>query len=234
MKGNWLSKEIARKYNGKQLHRILTKGLDIDTFLDILSTEYQNGKNILNLSFAPEVLAQLIWQRIPSASITNINLLSISRNAVAVQNFKSYKKQQSFLQPLSLQFSNSKIPNKTYQIIVSLQNNYKSCYLDKKQTFNSVNKLLEKNGLFLILAQIAETFSYYPSCHTNAHKQAGASYSVIVNQGETFEAYAKKIQTNSECSTPLEPYLSGICEAGFKLVCLHLCGSYALFAARKI
>lgn len=226
MQDDWLSKDFSKKWDTKTNANYPSRKEHLDILVSLIKDLYEKNSWIIDLGLGSGQVEELIFKKNPNVKIIGIDY-SLPMIKLAEKRLKKYKNQYIAIQNDLENIKNIKLPNKKFQLIISVQTLHHLSDSKKIEVFKWVNKNLSKNGTFIILDRISvdikNSYSEYRSVWKRLYKQ----------KENNFGKYVLKMKDKDDHTITLEEHINWLEKSGFKASCLHLNFDRAVISAVK-
>lgn len=226
----WLNPDFATKWDEIAVFGNHTRGEQLDIILSILKKEYQSGKTILDLGIGSGQVTEIIFANIAEADIVGVDY-SPAMLEIAQKRLHSFSKQYKLFQQDFVNVEKLSLPEKQYQIAITVQALHHIYHQHKKNIFKYIYEILENNGIFLISDSVAIDTAYLSSLYITLWERLEEQANV--RSGWSGEYYLQRLPQKSDYPATIEEHLHWLRDAGFHASCLFLHLDRALIAAVK-
>jgi ubiquinone/menaquinone biosynthesis C-methylase UbiE len=230
MKDQWQDQVFAQKWDRTNLAGNPTRIEQLDILLSVVKQEYRTGKAILDLGIGSGQVAEMIFANRPEAYIVGIDYSSVMLD-IAHQRLRSFSEQYTIIQHDFLAIQELSLPQKPYQIAISVQSLHHIPHQSKKELFGYVYSLLEDDGIFLLADRVAIDVAHLS--HTYIAVWERLERLAEFKSGWSGEYFLQRLQNKEDHPAALEEHLAWLCEVGFYASCLHLHLDRAVMVAVK-
>ena len=229
---DWTDPQAARNWSADPTSHNPVRAEQLDILVSILADEYRQGKTILDVGLGSGIVEELIFRRLPGAQVVGIDS-SAAMVALAHERLLAYKDQYQVVMCDIRDIGAVELPKRDYQIAISVQTIHNVADEHKIPIFDFIYKILEKEGLFLLLDRIKVDTPSLFSCYKSVWERLNRVHEAAMREDDTFEEHTERVEARGDLPATLEQHLDWLREVGFEVACLHLHGNRALFAARK-
>jgi ubiquinone/menaquinone biosynthesis C-methylase UbiE len=228
------NQQIAQQWDADTISYNPSRPEQLDMLLTIIADEYQPGNTVLDLGIGSGLIEEMLFTRVPQAQLVGVDA-SAAMIALADERLSAFSGQYVTLQHDFTKIVSLKLPERTYQIVFSVQTLHHLTDEQMTVAYGYIHDLLEKGGLFLLLDRIAVDkaglFSVYQSLWHRQDSLQGSK--VSSSEGQTFDEHQHIVAERGDMPMNLERHLELLKQAGFQAACVHLQTNRALIAARK-
>jgi len=219
MPDQWCNPDFAENWNRTTLEGNPTRAEQLDILLSIVEKEYQAGKTILDLGMGSGQVEEMLFSRRAEIDVVGVDYSPIMIE-LAQQRLRSCSEQCTIIQHDFSNIAGLSLPDREYQIAISIQALHHMSHQNKKELSKYVYDTLEAGGIFLLMDRIAIDTAHLSSLYTILWNRLESLTNV--KSGWSAEDFLQRLQNKEDHPASVEEHLDWLRSTGFHAACLHL------------
>lgn len=227
----WFNRDFAKQWDETAFEGNHARAEHLNIILSVVQKEYQAGKTILDLGIGSGQLEAAIFTQRPEADIVGVDY-SPAMLELARIRLRSFLEQCVMLQHDFANLESLCLPQKQYQIAISIQALHHIPHQNKLEVFKYLYRILEDDGIFLLSDRIAIDTAHLSHIYTTFWERL--EQQAQIKSGWSGKYYVQqRLPQKGDYPATLVELLTLLQEAGFYAACLHLQMDRALIAGIK-